>query len=122
MRPCGPAPCLRFETCGAVEAGKHWLFLAPLPSGEALFVLGFHSFGTSGTAELPEPLLQRLLCHALLQCLPDEGLDEAVQSLGDMNEFYRLPRYVPPPPLPRKSIPVRMGKPIIAPVYPVTED
>lgn len=84
--------------------------------------MGFHLFGTSATAELPEAVLKRLLCHALLQHLPDEGLDEAVQSLFDMNEFYRLPRYVPPPPLPRKSIPVRIGEAIIAPVYPVTED
>ena len=72
-------------------------------------------------AELPEPLLQRLLCHALLHLLPEEGLPEAMQSLVDMNEFYRLPRFVPPT-LPQKSIPARMTGSYVEPVYPVTED
>lgn len=90
--------------------------------GEGRFVLGFHLFGTSRTAELPEPILKRLFGHALLQLLPDEGLSEAVESLSNMNEFYRLPRHIPPVPLPQKSIPVRMGKAILAPVYPVTEE
>lgn len=90
--------------------------------GEPRFVLGLHLFGIPGTVELPELILKRLLCHALLQRLPEEGLDEAAESLFTMNEFYRLPRYVPPPALPRQSIPVRVGKTIIPPVYPVTED
>ena|GEM_PF-2206949 len=83
---------------------------------------GFYLSGTSNRVELPEPIFKRLLCQALLQQLPDEGLDEAVESLSHMNEFYRLPRYVLPPQPPRQSIPVQMGKGIIAPVYPVTED
>lgn len=87
-----------------------------------MFVLGFHLLGTSGTVELPEPILKRLVCHALVQRLPEEGLDEAVQSLIDMNEFYRLPPYVPPPALPRKSIPVRMGPGYVRPVFPVMEE
>lgn len=121
MRPCGHAPFLRFEMSSG-EPGQHW-FLPPLSQpSESLFALSFHLFGTADTTELPEAVLKRLLCHALLQWLPDEGLDEAAESLFHMNEFYRLPRYVPPPPLPRKSVPVRMGKAIIAPVYPVTEE
>lgn len=91
--------------------------------GESPFFLGFlHSIGTSDSEELSDSQLRRLLCHALLQRLPDEGLAEAMQSLADMNEFYRLPRFVPPQPLPQKSIPVRIGETILAPVYPVTED
>lgn len=122
MRLCGPAPCFRFKTSGTGEVGQHWIFPILSQPGEALFALGLHLFGTSGAAELPEPILKRLLCHALLQRLPDEGLDEAAESLFHMNDFYRLPRYVPPPPLPQKSIPVQMGKAIVAPVYPVTEE
>jgi hypothetical protein len=90
--------------------------------GEALFALGLHLFGTSGTPELPEPILKRLLCHALLQRLPNEGLNEAVESLFHMNEFYRLPHYVPPPSLPRKSLTVQMGPGYVRPVFPVTEE
>lgn len=91
--------------------------------GEALFAAyGLHLFGTSDTTELPEPILKRLLCHALLQRLPDEGLDEAAESLFHMNEFYRLPRYAPPPALPRKSLTVQMGAGYVRPVFPVTEE
>lgn len=90
--------------------------------GEALFALGLYLFGTFGTAELPEPILKRLLCHALLQRLPDEGLDEAAESLFNMNEFYRLPHYAPPPPLLGKSLTVQMGPGYVRPVFPVTEE
>lgn len=121
MKPCVPAPYLRFEP-SAGELGQHWFLPLLGQPGEACFALGLHLFGASDTTELPDSILKRLLCHVLLQRLPDEGLDEAVESLFQMNEFYRLPRYVPPAPLPRKSIPVRMGKSIIAPVFPVTED
>jgi hypothetical protein len=102
--------------------GQHWFYPPLGQPGEARLVVGFHLFGTSGAAELPEPILQRLLCHALLQLLPDEGLAEAVESLSDMYEFYRLPRYVPPPSLPQKSIPVRITGSYVEPVYPVTEE
>lgn len=122
MKQCGHAPLLRIEYEGTAGSGRHWL-LPPLGQpGEAMFFVGFHLFGTSAAVELPEAILKRLFCHALLQHVPDEGLDEAVQSLFDMNEFYRLPRYVPPPLLPRKSIPVRMGAGYVRPVFPVTEE
>jgi hypothetical protein len=104
--------------------GQHWLIPQPIQSGESLFVFGFHLFGTSGSAELPEPMLQRLLCYALIQRLPDEGLAEAMQSLVDMNEFYRLPRFVSPQSLslPQQSVPARITGSYVEPVYPVTED
>lgn len=122
MKPCVPVPSLRFEPDDQAVWGKHRLFPHLVQSGESLFVLGFHLFGTSGIAELPEPMVQRLLCHALIQRLPDEGLAEAMQSLTDTNEFYRLPRFVLPPLLPQKSIPVRITGSYVEPVYPVTED
>ncbi len=121
MRPCSPRSWLLSETGEETSSEKHWLIPQMRQSGETQFVLGFHLFGTSSMAELPEPLLQRLLCHALLHLLPDEGLPEAMQSLVDMNEFYRLPRFVPPP-LPQKSIPVRIGPGYVRPVFPVTEE
>lgn len=67
-------------------------------------------------------MLKRLLCHALLQRLPDEALSEAVQSLFDMNEFYHLPQSVAPLSLPQKSIPVRITGSYMEPVYPITEE
>jgi hypothetical protein len=122
MKQCGHALLPRIEYVGTAGSGQHWFLPSLGQPGEAMFFVGFHLFGTSAAVELPEAILKRLFCHALLQHVPDEGLDEAVQSLFDMNEFYRLPRHVPPPLLPRKSMPARMGEAIIAPVYPVTED
>ena len=72
--------------------------------------------------KLPEPILKRLLCHALVQLIPDEGLSEMMGSLSDMNVFYRLPRAVSPPALPGRSIPVRITGSYVEPVYPVTEE
>lgn len=85
-------------------------------------MLGFHLFGTSGEFDLPEPVTVRLLCHALLQRLPDEALPEAVESLTGMYEFYARPR-LPLPELPaRPSVSARITGSYVAPVYPVTED
>jgi hypothetical protein len=120
---CGPTPSPLSEKSGPGEPEQHrFSSLWDQPGEDLLAAYGFYLSGTSNRVELPEPIFKRLLCQALLQQLPDEGLDEAVESLSHMNEFYRLPRYVLPPQPPRQSIPVQMGKGIIAPVYPVTED
>jgi hypothetical protein len=87
-----------------------------------MFVLGFHLFGTSGKVDLPEPILNRLLCHGLLQRLPDEALSEAMELLCGMYEFYRRPPSQPPALPAPMSIPVRMLPSVVRPVYPVTEE
>jgi hypothetical protein len=122
MRLCGHIPLLRIETSDPGQWGQHW-FLPPLgQSGEAMFVIGLHLFGTSGKLDLPGPILNRLLCHGLVQRLPEDALPEAVESLSEMYKFYRQP-FLQQPVLPAPtSIPVRMGPAIVRPVFPVTEE
>ncbi len=64
----------------------------------------------------------RLKCVRLLLDLPETGLDEALESLISMRDFYSnpSPRYVPPEPGP--GIPAIVGKTILAPVFPISED
>jgi hypothetical protein len=82
----------------------------------------FPFFGTSNQCEVPETIMVRLLCHALLQRLSDKGLPEAVESLADMVEFYQNP----PRPyrvLPQgESVTGQWGETRVRPVYPVKEE
>jgi hypothetical protein len=120
---CGPTLSPLFEKSGPGEPEQYrFSSLWDQPGEDLLTAYGFYLSGTSNRVEWPEPIFKRLLCQALLQQLPDEGLDEAVESLSYMNAFYRLPRYVLPPQSPRQSIPVQMGKVHVQPVFPVTEE
>lgn len=42
----------------------------------------------------------RAECKSLVDSMPDKGVEEMVQSLRDMMEFYSMPEYVPPPETP----------------------
>jgi hypothetical protein len=90
-------------------------------AGPAVLV-GFHFFGTSDEVDLPEALLSRLFCHALLQHLPDAGLGEAVETLSEMWRFYHEMPATPALPEPVPSRPVRNTGTVDAPVFPVTEE
>jgi hypothetical protein len=90
--------------------------------GSPSLLVGLHLFDTTDAVEIPEPLLSRLLCHALVQMLPEAGLPEAVESLSDMVQFYQNPppayRLLPHGP----SVPIQIGPPVVRPVFPVTEE
>jgi hypothetical protein len=82
----------------------------------------FHLQGTSGLMEIPDTLKGRLACHILLTKLPDEGIPEAAEALGQMYQFYRLPgRRTPALPAPER-IQAQYGDTFVAPVYPVSEE
>jgi hypothetical protein len=78
----------------------------------------------SGTdmLDLPESVVARVVCHALIQHLDDRGLPEAVESLSDMVRFYRNP----PPAyrvLPQgEPITAEWGETRVRPVFPVMEE
>ena len=71
---------------------------------------------------LSETDADRLLCHLLLQRMPDEGLKEAIESLSGMCEFYRLPAGSPKPLPAPKSVRARITGSYVAPVFPATEE
>ena len=73
--------------------------------------------------QLSEAQSSRLLCHFLVQQLPDLAFEEAVESLTGMYEFYRespVALLSPPPPI--QSVKARITGSYTAPVYPVTEE
>lgn len=94
--------------------------------------MSFSESGSSATTTEPEPiqtsdeqtqlLVNRALCHSLIERLPKNGLIEALQFLKEIDEIYQIPtlpkKLVEPP----KSIPVRYVRTEIRPVYPIEED
>jgi hypothetical protein len=65
----------------------------------------------------------RLLCHVLLDQIPDQGMQELLDIMSDLYEFYssRTEAYTPSLPEPPK-LKARVGKAIIRPVFPIIED
>ncbi len=63
----------------------------------------------------------RLLCHTLVQRLPDGAFSEAVEVLADMFEFYRGQAALP---LQHISNPIKatVAGSYTAPVFPVLEE
>src|SRR5262249_29142035 len=95
----------------------HWLRLPLSKEGCAGHWISFHVLGASGATELPEPLKVRLACHLLLTQLPDEGLEEALESLTCMWQFYRV-RLASSPALPAPpSKPARLGDKYVRPEF-----
>ena len=94
----------------------------PHRNGYVEHSFAFHGLGTSGDIDVPDSVKARLLCCWMVYMLPERGLTEAVESLSDLYEFHsravELPKLTPPP----KSVPVRIGKTIVRPVYPITEE
>ena len=89
--------------------------------GHIEHTVDFHLQGTSGFMEIPDNLKGRLACHILLTQLPDEGIPEAAESLGQMCHFYRMP--VPAIPALRPiAVPARISGSRVAEVVPVSEE
>jgi hypothetical protein len=83
--------------------------------------VSFHLQGTSGAIDIPEPVKARVACHLVLTQIPDEGMGEALDSLGEMWRFYHARPAQPALQEPVPSRPVRLGGTTVAPVFPVTE-
>lgn len=95
----------------------------PFYGGRVEHLVNFHLQGTSGMLDIPDVLKGRLASHILLTQLPDEGIPEALESLGQMWQFYRMPvSTVPALPQARKSVPARVSGTHVAPVVPVSEE
>lgn len=75
-----------------------------------------------GLSDLPTD--RRTLCRSLLDRMPESGLDEAVESLARIVEFWREnDAHVPSPrPDPPRSVRARITGTYTAPVYPIPED
>jgi hypothetical protein len=76
----------------------------------------------AGELGLSEVEAYRLLCHALVQQLPDAAYTEAVEALTGMYEFYQRVPFLPEPRPLAEPVRARFTGNYTAPVYPVTEE
>lgn len=60
-----------------------------LPHGRLMITLNFQQTAAEPVSPLPLVVWHRLLCHALVNGIPDEGLAEVFESLHDAWRFYR---------------------------------
>ena len=48
---------------------------------------------TAAVQQLPDALLARLVCHYIIDSLPNEALGELSENLGNMYRFYSRPAW-----------------------------
>lgn len=104
--------------------------MLPLPQSADMppVYLGIHWLGlpndeTTGEVTIPESLLRRLICHALLHSLPDTAIAEAVQSLTEMREFHLSPRVRRVAALPpARSVVAKIGDHSVRPTFVASEE
>lgn len=121
ISPWGLSP-FRLIEAGTTDFSCRLFFPTSSHAGGLTVLVGFHFFGTSDRVILPEAVVGRLLCHALVRRLPEKGLGEALASLTEMVRFYSEPEPVPRLPEPTRWVPVQMGETVKATVHPVTEE
>jgi hypothetical protein len=92
------------------------------PGGAVNYWISLKIPGTTGGLELPVDVKYRLFCVSVLAHLPEEGLQEAAESLSRMWEFYRVP-FVPTPALPPLGAQVvELGQTYVRPTFYVSEE
>jgi hypothetical protein len=102
-----------------------WHRIFPLfrKAGGPTLLVGFHLIGTTDEIELPEPVVARLACHALIQQLPDAVLHDALESLNDYYESAtpRLPSVMSLPGPQKRPSNARFGGRRVATLPPAIE-
>ena len=66
-------------------------------------------------------ICDRRTCHSYINLLPDEGLDELLETLKEIEEFYRLQSTQEKLPEP-KLVKATVGKGYIRPSFPIQPD
>lgn len=75
-----------------------------------------------GSIQLSEAQTARLLCHFMVQRLPDAAFDETVETLAGMYDYYRESRPALPAPESTQSFSAVISGGYTEPVYPVSEE
>lgn len=78
---------------------------------------------TAEAADYAPSIVLRVLCHVLINCLPDEGLPVLYETLTDFHDLYknRSLHALPPGPA-QKSVPVHVGRVFTTQPFDVSED
>ncbi|HZQ23409.1 MAG TPA: hypothetical protein VFA89_11480 [Terriglobales bacterium] len=78
---------------------------------------------TTQAAEYGPSIVLRVLCHVLVNCLPEEGLPELHENLIDLHDFYskRAIHLLSPAPV-QKSVSVNIKRVLTSQPFDVSED
>lgn len=78
---------------------------------------------TAEAAEYAPNIVLRVLCHVLINCLPEEGLPGLYETLNDFHAFYknRTIHVLPPGPI-QKSVPVNISRVLTSQPFDIFED
>jgi hypothetical protein len=118
---CDPIP-FDIEDPDEWDASDVWFRFPVCDHGEGMQAfLDMRIPGEGGVVSLAEADACRLLCHALVQQLPDEAFGEAVEALTGMYDFYRRAPTLPAPPC-HPTMKARFSGSYTAPIFPVLEE
>jgi hypothetical protein len=67
-------------------------------------------------------LILRLLCHAMIERIPDKGIWEACDSLKQCYDYYRLPVSQPAEPMPKPAMVRNILPRVEEPPFHIAED
>jgi hypothetical protein len=121
--PFDPVPFFRVTSCGDELQGRHLLQPTVRRPDGSQSCVSVHWFGTTADLSLSEAEQARLFCHALIECLPEAALEDAVESLTGDCEMH-LARLTPPKPLPEpdsRIFPAQIVERRVATLPPVIE-
>ena len=90
-------------------------------SGYWTHELTYYVDGTDTTVFDPLTAVQRIACHALVNQVPDRGLEEVLESLRLVYEFYSFPP-LPARQITAKSVTAKRGKTLARPSFTVGTD
>lgn len=78
---------------------------------------------TAQASEYTPTVVLRVLCHVLINCLPEDALAELYESVVDLHDFYknRTIHLLPAAPV-QKSVPVNVTRVVTSQPFDVTED
>ena len=78
---------------------------------------------TTQASEDAPSIVLRVLCHVLINCLPEEGLPELYESLTDLHDFYKNKaiHLLPPAPV-QKNVPVNVSRVFTSQPFDISEE
>lgn len=64
----------------------------------------------------------RILCHALVDRLPEEAFRELLEALVSLYEYHQAPQYLPALPPPPVSVEARLSRTYVRPTVEIEEE
>ena len=104
------------------ELRATWRF--PAQEGKVRHTLSYLREVTDDKAQtaLPLSFQIRVVCHMLLDQMPEASLREVLESLATIYEFHRIPLPRPVLPSPPVRVPVKIGRTYESPAFHVVEE